>query len=61
MARDFGASSAIIHEDNYARICLNLEVAASYENGGSEVRRTIQVFEEVGPDAKKLSFRFARS
>jgi hypothetical protein len=45
---------ATINEDNYARICLNLEAAATYEVGDSEVRRTAKVFEEADADNVKL-------
>jgi hypothetical protein len=41
---------ALINEDNYARICLNLEKAAAYEGGDSEVRRQTRVFEEADAD-----------
>jgi hypothetical protein len=45
---------AIINEDNYARICLNLQFAAAYEVGDSEVRRRTKVFQEADADNVKL-------
>lgn len=41
---------SIINDDNYARICLDLDQAAAYERGDSETRRRIQVFEETEAD-----------
>lgn len=40
----------VINDDNYGRICLDLDEAAKYENGSPEERRQIRVFEENDPD-----------
>jgi hypothetical protein len=49
---------AIIKDDNYARICLDLEETAKYEKGNPEERRQIRVFEEIDPDnARYVSLR----
>lgn len=44
----------IIDGDNYARICLNLDEAAKFEESGREERRSICVFEEADPDNVSL-------
>jgi hypothetical protein len=44
----------IINDDNYARICLDLDKAAEYENGTSEERRSIRVFQEIEADNNKF-------
>lgn len=45
---------AVINDDSYARICLDLDAAAKYEKGSPEERRLIQVFEETDPDNDKF-------
>ena len=39
-----------INDENYARICLDLDSAAKYEGGDPEVRREIKVFKETEAD-----------
>lgn len=41
---------SIINEDNYSRICMDLDEAARYEKGNQEERRRISVFVENDPD-----------
>jgi hypothetical protein len=41
---------ATIKDDNYARICLDLDAAAQYEKGSPEERRLVRVFEEADAD-----------
>lgn len=45
---------AVIKDDNYARICLDLDAAAQYEKGSPEERRLVRVFEEADADNDKL-------
>lgn len=40
----------IINNNDYARICLDIDGAAKYENGDPEERRLIRVFDEIDPD-----------
>jgi hypothetical protein len=41
---------AIINEDSYANICLNIEKATNYETASAEEKRQIEVFEEAEAD-----------
>jgi hypothetical protein len=43
-----------INGENFARICLDLDAAAKYEEGDLEARRQIKVFKETDPD--KVTF-----
>lgn len=43
-----------IKDDDYSRICLNLEAAAQYEKGTPEERRAVAVFEEAEADNDKF-------
>ena len=45
---------AIIEDENYGHICLDLNAAAQYERSDSEVRREIKVFTETEPDNKNF-------
>jgi hypothetical protein len=44
----------IINDDDYARICLDLDNAAAYEKGSPEERRQIRVFKEIDADNMKF-------
>jgi hypothetical protein len=44
----------IINDDNYARICLDLDAAGEYEKGTPEERRSIRVFQEIDADNSKF-------
>jgi hypothetical protein len=43
-----------INDENYARICLDLDQAAEYEKGSPEERRLIRVFEETDADNSRF-------
>jgi hypothetical protein len=45
---------AVIKDDNYARICLDLDAAAQYDKGSSEERRLVRVFEETDADNERF-------
>ncbi|MBZ5644655.1 MAG: DUF262 domain-containing protein [Acidobacteriia bacterium] len=41
---------SVINDENYARICLDLDAGADYEKGDPEARRQIKVFKETEAD-----------
>src|SRR5258708_14083040 len=43
-----------INDDNYGRICLDLDAAAEYERSSPEERRLIYVFQEANADNSKF-------
>ena len=49
---------AIIEEENYAHICLDVDAAAKYEKSDAEVRRQIKVFKNKLSPTRKSSYHF---